>query len=519
MRWWDYPVYVLLTCLNLFAVSYFAAYWISLRSWEVHPIKFAFLATVLGILLLNIEGRWFLLPFMRKPKPITAEPGLRVAVLTTIVPEAESLEMVEETLKALVRLDYPHETWLLDEGDDEEVKKMCRRVGVSHFSRRSRPEYQTDSGRYRRLSKHGNYNAWLDHVGLDRYDVLTTFDPDHIPEPAFLPRVLGYFRDPSVGYVQLPQAYYNQKASFIARGAAEETYAFYSSIQMAGYGLGYPVLIGCHNTHRVSALKDIGGFACHDAEDLLTTLHYRSRGWQGVYVPEILARGLAPVDWQSYLRQQRRWARSVLDIKLRLYIHLSGTMPFKTHVASFLHGFNYLHKSFIMLGFTAFLIFSLASGVVPRLVAGPTPGKVFVLVGVLQLCEFYRQRFYLDREGETGFPWRAAILQYAKWPFFTAALWDVLVNRQIPYVITRKVKAPGRQVYLWPHAISLALVNLAWIYGTVTGRLTSTLIHCFAAVIVVAGMALLLTELLDFPDPFDRKLTEEMVRRREARRA
>ena len=40
-------------------------------------------------------------------------------------------------------------------------------------------------------------------------------------------------------------------------------------------------------------------------------------GWQGVYVPEILARGITPVDWMGYLRQQRRWARSVLDFKLR----------------------------------------------------------------------------------------------------------------------------------------------------------------------------------------------------------
>ena len=263
-------------------------------------------------------------------------------------------------------LDYPHDTWLLDEGDDERVRR-CMPDGwaCGHFSRKNRPEYQTDVGRFQRRSKHGNYNAWLDNVGFDRYDVLTTFDPDHIPEPSFLRKVLGYFRDPTIGYVQLPQAYYNQKASFIARGAAEETYAFYSSVQMAGYGLGYPILIGCHNTHRMSALKELGGFACHDAEDLLMTLQYRSRGWQGVYVPEILARGLAPVDWQTYLIQQRRWARSVLDIKFRIYAHLSGKLPLKTRIASFLHGFNYLHKSFIMLGSTAFVVSTLSTGSYP----------------------------------------------------------------------------------------------------------------------------------------------------------
>ena len=517
MCWWDYPLYVFLTCLNLCAVVYFAAYWVSLGGWEAYPIKFAFLASIMAVLLLNLEGRWFLLLFMRKPKPISAEPGLKVAVVTTMVPQAESFDMLEETLKALVALDYPHDTWLLDEGDEGEVRELCRRIGVRHFSRRNRPEYQTTSGRFQRQSKHGNYNAWLDHVGFDRYDALTAFDPDHIPEPAFLPKALGYLQDPSVGYVQLPQAYYNQKASFIARGAAEETYAFYSSIQMAGYGLGYPILIGCHNTHRMSALKDIGGFACHDAEDLLMTLQYRSRGWQGVYVPEILARGLAPVDWQAYLIQQRRWARSVLDIKLRIYAHMSGKLPLKTRIASFLHGFNYLYKSFIMFGFTAFAAFTLASGLVPRLVTGSTPSNLVFLAGALQLCEFYRQRFYLDREGEVGVPWRAAILQYAKWPYFVLAFWDVVLRRRIPYALTRKVRAEGRQHFLWPHAVSLGLIDIAWLYGTLSGRLTSTFLHCFAAVVVAGGLALLLTESFDPPDPFDKGLAEEMLRRRRTR--
>jgi cellulose synthase (UDP-forming) len=247
------------------------------------------------------------------------------------------------------------------------------------------------------------------------------------------------------------------------------------------------------------------------------TLQYRSRGWQGVYVPEILARGLAPVDWQTYLGQQRRWARSVLDIKFRIYAHLSGKLPLKTRIAGFLHGFNYLHKSFIMLGSTAFIVLTLATGVVSRLVAPETPAKLVLLLGALQMCEFYRQRFYLDLAGEAGFPWRAGILQYAKWPYFLMALWDVIRRRRIPYALTRKVRAEGRGHALWPHSISLAVVNIAWIYGTLSGRLTSSFVHSLAAVVVVAGMALLLSELLNFPDPFDRKLVEEARRKRQAR--
>ena len=63
---------------------------------------------------------------------------------------------------------------------------------------------------------------------------------------------------------------------------------------------------------------EVGGFAAHEADDLLITLRYRASRWEGIYLPEILALGMTPVDWDGYLRQQIRWVRSVIDIKLHV---------------------------------------------------------------------------------------------------------------------------------------------------------------------------------------------------------
>ena len=274
--------------------------------------------------------------------------------------------LLENTLEALVALDYPHETWVLDEGDDERVKELCAKRGAFHFSRKHRPQYQTENGLFRKATKYGNYNAWLYEVGFERYEFITAFDPDHVPEPTYLLKVLGYFNDPKIGYVQAPQVYSNQNESFIARGAAEESYAFYSSIQMASYGLGYPIIVGCHNTHRMSALREVGGFAPHDADDLLLTLLYQNRGWEGVYVPEVLARGLAPSEWHPFLNQQRRWARSLLDIKLNIAPTLVHKLSFSSRLMNVLHGVLYLHKAFI-LPITFFLIaVMLVKGKIPE---------------------------------------------------------------------------------------------------------------------------------------------------------
>src|SRR6476469_7904759 len=104
----------------------------------------------------------------------------------------ESLEMLEATLRALVALDYPHDTWVLDESDSEQVKRSCARIGAKHFSRKSVRQYQVESGTFQVSSKHGNYNAWLHQIGFRQYDILAAFDPDHVAAPNFLSSVLGY---------------------------------------------------------------------------------------------------------------------------------------------------------------------------------------------------------------------------------------------------------------------------------------------------------------------------------------
>jgi hypothetical protein len=97
-------------------------------------------------------------------------PDWKVGVATTFVPAAESIEMLEETVRALVAMDYPHERWGLDEGDDDgEVKALCARLGAYHFSRKNLQQYHTARGAFESRSKHRNYNAWLYEIGFDQH--------------------------------------------------------------------------------------------------------------------------------------------------------------------------------------------------------------------------------------------------------------------------------------------------------------------------------------------------------------
>ncbi|GAA3233062.1 hypothetical protein GCM10020256_48940 [Streptomyces thermocoprophilus] len=170
----------------------------------------------------------------RDPVPVVPETGTRVAFLTSFVPGKEPLEMVTKTLEAAVKIRHRGvmHVWLLDEGDDPEVKAVCERLGVRHFSRKGVAKWNQAKGPHRAKTKHGNYNAWLDAHG-DDYDFFASVDTDHVPLPNYLERMLGFFRDPDVGFVIGPQVYGNYD-NFVTKAAESQQFLFHALIQRAG---------------------------------------------------------------------------------------------------------------------------------------------------------------------------------------------------------------------------------------------------------------------------------------------
>ncbi|GAA1639179.1 glycosyltransferase family 2 protein [Actinoplanes couchii] len=257
----------------------------------------------------------------RDPVPVPPDGRLRVAFLTTIVPGKEPIEMVEQTLVAAGRIRHPglYHVWLLDEGDDPEVRAMCERAGAHHFSRRGVAGWNTPSGPHKAKTKHGNYNSWMDRHG-DDYDVFVSVDPDHVPLENFCERLLGYFRDPDVAFVIGPQIYGNYD-NVITRWAESQQYLFHSLLQRAGNKLGIPMLVGTNNAVRISALRQIGGLQDSITEDMATSLAQHSarnpvtgRRWKSVYTPDVLAVGEGPSSWTDYFSQQHRWSRGTDEV-------------------------------------------------------------------------------------------------------------------------------------------------------------------------------------------------------------
>jgi hypothetical protein len=104
-------------------------------------------------------------------------------------------------------------------------------------------------------------------------------------------------------------------------------------------------------------------------------------------------------------------------------------------------------------------------------------------------------------------------LQSAKWPYLLLALYQVLLNRRLPYTLTSKVTAGAHRegvrssTLFWPHLLVAGLLCLAWVVGIRSGHPIHPLLHVSVAVTVIESLLLIATEHMRFPAPYDPTLS------------
>ncbi|HEX2062482.1 MAG TPA: glycosyltransferase family 2 protein [Thermoanaerobaculia bacterium] len=449
IRQWERWVLGVLLFLGVQSVVYFALWWF--RTGHVNHLALFILlsfATWYGVF--RIMVGWYNVFHIDQPEPVTPRAGLRVAIFTTSAP-GEPYEMFVRTLAAARAIRYPHTTYLLDDTRDPRMRALAGEMGAVHLELLDVPG-----------AKAGKINAALARTSEEFILVL---DPDHIPFPELLDRVLGHFDDEEVGFVQIAQAYGNARESFVARGAAEQTYAFYGPIMQGMNGTETAVAIGANCTFRRKALESIGGHGIGLAEDLVTSIRLHARGWKSVYVPEVLSRGLVPSDLDSYLKQQLKWSRGVYEVLFREYPRAFRSLTAYQKISYFMIG------SYYLVGVTSLIFLAVP---LIYLLFGRQPA-VFLLseyiqhalpVGLFGIAVyFFSQRWLCDPPRERGLHWRGTLLKIGSWSVYLKGLLLALFNIAVPYIPTAKER---RRARFWTLArlpvamMGLSLLAIAW---------------------------------------------------------
>jgi cellulose synthase (UDP-forming) len=451
----DRALLAILVGAGIVAVLRLADWWFR-AAHVADPALFVALSLAFWYGVSRIVLGWVNYAAVRTPARPAAPPGLRVAIFTTSTP-GEPLGMFDKTLAACARIRYPHTTYLLDDTRDPRFRDVARRHGAAWLELVDVPG-----------AKAGKINRAL--AGTDEEFILV-LDPDHIPFPEFLERVLGHFLDPEVGFVQVSQAYYNQERSFTAAGAAEQTYLFYGPGLMGLYGHGASVAIGANCTFRRAALASIGGHGIGLAEDLVTAIRLHAAGWKSVYVPEIVSRGLVPEDLGSFYRQQLKWSRGVYEVAFAEMPRLFRALSWRQRLSYLTIGTYYLCGVTTAL-FLILPYLYLWTGVQAAAMRFDEFVAEILPVAVIGAGVYlFAQRWLCDPPEERGMHWRGFVLKTACWPIFLVGTLLAVIRAEIPYIPTSKEAVRGRFMRLaWPQMLLLAFYGLT-VSSIALGRL------------------------------------------------
>jgi cellulose synthase (UDP-forming) len=238
----------------------------------------------------------------REPPP--APKGVSVDVFITTY--KEPVELVRWTIIAAKEIAYPHQTFVLDDGNRPQMKALAEELGVRYFARERNLH-----------AKAGNLNFGLSHSSAE---FVMVFDADHIAMPHALDVMLGFFSDKRVALVQAPQDYYNIDAFqfFNARrtgGLWHDQSYFYQIVQPCRDSFNGASCVGTSVVYRRAALDSIGGIPTETVtEDTHTSLKLHKAGHVVVNINEPIAYGIAAADIREYYKTRHRWGHGNIHV-------------------------------------------------------------------------------------------------------------------------------------------------------------------------------------------------------------
>jgi cellulose synthase (UDP-forming) len=242
---WKTKLVQLLVVLNVIFGTWYIT-WRAFHSvnWDMWPFGIALLLAELYSYIDCLLFGMNMWRIRQRGEPPPAVPGQTVDVFITTY--NEPVDLVRETAVAALAITYPHHTWILDDGNRPEMRRMSEEISCGYIVRTTR---WTGKNRH---AKAGNLINAMDQTSGE---FLLVLDADQVPRPAILDRVLGYFRDERLAFVQTPQWFKNTP-----RGDPFGTDAplFYGPIQAGKDGWNSGFFCGSNAVLRREALMQVG---------------------------------------------------------------------------------------------------------------------------------------------------------------------------------------------------------------------------------------------------------------------
>src|SRR6266496_2292352 len=304
--------------------------------WIILILYFSILTTLAiygGYRVKQVIDFWRYRRFVPKPQGHFSEQDL--PHITVQLPLFNEMYVVERLVKAITEIDYPREKLeiqVLDDSTDETVR--LAEATVAKYVQ------QGFDIRYIHRSDRTGFKAGALEQGLKvaKGDLLAIFDADFVPKPDCLRKLVDFFTDPLVGCAQMRWSHINGDYNLLTR---------LQTIMLDGHFVveqttrnrtgGFFNFNGTAGIWRRRAIEMSGGWQ-HDTLTEDTDLSFRAQlmGWKFVYLLDEEAPAEIPVEINAFKAQQRRWAKGVMQVGIKLYPRIwLAPLPFRVKLEMF----------------------------------------------------------------------------------------------------------------------------------------------------------------------------------------
>ncbi len=311
-------------------------YHLDLFDWVVLVSYFTILSVLAvygGYRIKQVIDFWRYKDFV--PTPLGKFNESELPHITVQLPLFNEMYVVERLVEAVSKIDYPREKLeiqVLDDSTDETVRLAEATVAkyaalgfdIQYLHRTDRTGFKAGA------LEEGTRSA--------KGELLAIFDADFVPKPDCLRRLVDFFTDPLVGCAQMRWSHINGDYNLLTR---------LQTIMLDGHFVveqttrnrtgGFFNFNGTAGIWRREAIKLSGGWQ-HDTLTEDTDLSFRAQlmGWKFVYLLDEDSPAEIPVEINAFKAQQRRWAKGVMQVGLKLYPRIwRADLPMRVRLEMF----------------------------------------------------------------------------------------------------------------------------------------------------------------------------------------
>jgi cellulose synthase/poly-beta-1,6-N-acetylglucosamine synthase-like glycosyltransferase len=259
-------------------------------------------------------------------------------VVTVQLPLFNEMYVAPRLLDAVAQIEYPREKLEIQVLDDstDETQAICR-AKVDELKQAG-----LDIVYIHRIDRTGFKAGALENgLKMARGEFVMVFDADFVPPPEIVDRTVHFFTDERVGMVQVRWDHVNRDYSRLTELQAMMLDGHFVIEHTARHRSGrFFNFNGTAGIWRRAAIEDAGGWS-HDTltEDMDLSYRAQLRGWEFVYLKDVVSPAELPVEMNAFKSQQFRWAKGSIQVakKLLPQILRSKDVPWSVKLEAFFH--------------------------------------------------------------------------------------------------------------------------------------------------------------------------------------